>query len=63
MKKDKSGNFKATIDFSLGRDYHFRYLIDHHRWENEWKADGLAKTPYEETYNSVIKCDVNEILA
>lgn len=60
MKKDKQGKFKCAIDLPSGKNYEFRYLIDSCRWESEWEADGLAKTPYEETYNSVIRCDEAE---
>lgn len=63
MSKDKNGKFKATIEFQLGREYQFRYLIDHYRWETDWDADDLCKTPYEETYNSVIRCDEIELKA
>ena len=56
MKKDKNGKFKATIELPIGKVYEFRYLIDFDRWENEWEADGLVKTPFEGIYNSAIDC-------
>jgi 1,4-alpha-glucan branching enzyme len=56
MKKEKSSRFTGTIELPAGKDYQFRYLIDNYNWETDWDADGLAKTPYYETYNSVIKC-------
>ena len=56
MKKDKNGKFKATIELPIGKEYEFRYLIDFDRWENEWDADGLVKTPFEGVYNSAIDC-------
>lgn len=56
MKRGKDGHFTARIDLPTGKVYQFRYLIDKYVWENEWEADGLVSTPYEETYNSVINC-------
>jgi 1,4-alpha-glucan branching enzyme len=56
MKKDKDGNFTSFVELPAGRDYQFRYLIDKYYWETDWEADGLAETPFYETYNSVIKC-------
>jgi 1,4-alpha-glucan branching enzyme len=63
MKKDKYGKFKATIELPIGKEYQFRYLIDFDRWENEWDADGLVKTPFEGIYNSAIDCYDGENLA
>lgn len=56
MHKDNNGIFTTKIDFPIGKVYHFRYLIDKYIWENEWEADGLVATPYEDLYNSVINC-------
>lgn len=63
MKKDKSGKFKATIELPIGKEYQFRYLIDFDRWENEWGADGLVKTPFDGIYNSAIDCYEDDSLA
>ena len=63
MKKDKNGKFKATVELPIGNEYQFRYLIDYNRWENEWGADGLVKTPFEGVYNSAINCFEGGILA
>jgi 1,4-alpha-glucan branching enzyme len=60
MKKDAKGNFTAQIDLPMNKIYQFRYLIDTYTWENDWDADGLISTPYEETYNSLINCNVGE---
>lgn len=62
MKKDKNGKFVATIELPIGKEYQFRYLIDFDRWENEWDADGLIKTPFEGIYNSAINCFEGESL-
>ncbi len=39
MKRLKSGDFKVTLKLHKNREYRFRYLIDSHRWENDWSAD------------------------
>jgi 1,4-alpha-glucan branching enzyme len=39
MRKRKDGGFEITLDLPAGREYRFRYLIDGHRWENDWCAD------------------------
>ena len=61
MHKDKNEIFTAKIDLPIGEVYEFRYLIDKYIWENEWEADGLVKTPYEEVYNSVINCKEDKV--
>lgn len=58
MKRDKTGKFKGSVELPAGHDYQFRYLIDKYNWETDWETDGLAETPYSETYNSVIKCSI-----
>jgi 1,4-alpha-glucan branching enzyme len=56
LHKSKTGRFQTTIELPLGQDYQFRYLIDSYRWECDYEADALAKTPYEDEYNSVVIC-------
>jgi 1,4-alpha-glucan branching enzyme len=55
MKKTKNGKFQSTVELALGKEYQFRYLIDDNDWENDWEADGLVETPFEEIYNSMVK--------
>ena len=31
--------FSLTVSLRAGRAYRFRYLLDGHRWENDWDAD------------------------
>ena len=31
--------FEVTVPLERGRRYRYRYLIDGHRWENDWNAD------------------------
>ena len=59
MKKTGNGKFTFTLELPLGKDYQFRYLIDSYRWESDKDADALAPTPYEDVYNSVIKCTLH----
>jgi len=54
MKKLKSGDFTLKLNLDVENDYEFRYLVDGKEWINEEEADGLAGTPYPDTYNSVI---------
>ncbi|HUO76457.1 MAG TPA: isoamylase early set domain-containing protein [Thermodesulfovibrionales bacterium] len=46
MKKLRSGDFEITLELSTGREYRFRYLMDGHRWENDWCADRYERNPY-----------------
>ena len=46
MKKLRNGDFEATLELPAEREYRFRYLIDDHRWENDWCADKYEQNPY-----------------
>ena len=52
MKAGKS-EFSTAVELEAGRDYQFRYLIDNHIWENDWKADRYEPAAFGE-YNSVV---------
>ena len=39
MHRDAEGGFSVTVDLDAGRAYRFRYLLDGHRWDNDWSAD------------------------
>ena len=54
MKRLKSGDFTATVDLDLYREYEFRYLKDETKWENDWKADKYVSTPFGDSDNSVV---------
>jgi hypothetical protein len=45
--------FTAEVELESNREYQFRYLIDNHIWENDWKADRYTPAAYGE-YNSVL---------
>src|ERR1700733_6721268 len=34
--------FAYTVELEVGRAYRFRYLLDGHRWENDWAADSYV---------------------
>jgi 1,4-alpha-glucan branching enzyme len=46
MKRLKDGDFSITITVKTGREYQFRYLLDGHRWENDWEADKYAPNEF-----------------
>jgi 1,4-alpha-glucan branching enzyme len=33
------GRFECVLELPSGRRWHFRYLLDGVRWENDWAAD------------------------
>jgi 1,4-alpha-glucan branching enzyme len=39
MKKNKGGEFSASVDLKQGKEYEFKYLIDGKEWLNEPEAD------------------------
>ena len=45
--------FTTEVELTSGREYQFRYLIDNHIWENDWKADRYTPAAYGE-FNSVL---------
>jgi 1,4-alpha-glucan branching enzyme len=38
--------FEVTVPLERGRRYRYRYLIDGHRWENDWNADEYATNEF-----------------
>ncbi len=54
MIKMKSGEFRTTVNLEQGKDYHFRYLIDGKRWENDWQADKYETSNLGHVENSVV---------
>jgi 1,4-alpha-glucan branching enzyme len=54
MKKIKDGRFICIVNLPMWKKYQFRYLLDDTRWENDWDKDGLAETPFTETFNSLL---------
>lgn len=54
MKLTKDGGFEASVRLDTGREYHYRYLFDGSRWENDWHADKYAQSPFRDAENSVV---------
>lgn len=46
LKGGKKSDYKITISLKPGQTYHYRYLIDGERWENDWQADEYVSNPY-----------------
>jgi 1,4-alpha-glucan branching enzyme len=46
MKPSPSGGFTLDVDLESGRSYRFRYLVDGHRWENDWAADAYVPNEF-----------------
>jgi len=46
MKRLKDGTYEITLELPAGREYRFRYIIDDHHWENDWRADAYKPNIY-----------------
>jgi 1,4-alpha-glucan branching enzyme len=46
MQPDGEGGFSLGVDLEAGRAYRFRYLLDGHRWENDWAADAYQPNDF-----------------
>jgi hypothetical protein len=42
LTRIEGGSFLGDVELAPGRRWHFRYLLDGHRWENDWAADDYA---------------------
>jgi len=40
------GGFSVTVSLDAGRAYRFRYLLDGHRWDNDWAADAYQPNDF-----------------
>jgi len=56
LAKQENGDFIITLELDAGKEYRFRYLIDGHRWENDWHADKYVKSPYDAEDSVVYAC-------
>jgi 1,4-alpha-glucan branching enzyme len=54
MKKANDGSFKITLEMKTGQEHQYRYLIDDHKWENDYKADKYVVSNYGQCENSVV---------
>lgn len=55
MKKNKAGDFTATVNLEKNRDYQFRYLVNGGTWLNDDAADSYQPSPVSYDNNSVIR--------
>lgn len=46
MKKRKDGRFSVSTTLKTGQTYHFRYLLDGTRWQNDEAADGYVPNSF-----------------
>jgi 1,4-alpha-glucan branching enzyme len=46
MTRLEDGRFRVSLDLVVGRRWRFRYLLDGHRWENDWAADDYEPNIY-----------------
>ena len=46
MHRDADGGFRVTVSLNAGRAYRFRYLLDGHRWDNDWAADAYQPNDF-----------------
>ena len=55
LKAKKDGSFEIELEVPNGRDYHFRYQINNHHWQNDFAADRYEISPmYPHIENSVL---------
>lgn len=54
MKKSATGSFEASVKLDTGREFHFRYLLDDVKWDNDWHADKYVQSPFRDADNSVV---------
>jgi DNA-directed RNA polymerase omega subunit len=54
MKRLKNGDYEISVKVEPEKEYHFRYLIDDSKWENDWNADKYVKSPLGDSDNSVV---------
>lgn len=39
LKRAADGSWKVVVELDANRSYAYRFLIDGHRWENDWEAE------------------------
>lgn len=54
MKRAQDGSFEASVKLDAGKEFHFRYLLDGERWDNDWHADKYAQSPFRDAENGVV---------
>ena len=46
MSPCADGSFELVVELPAGNRYAFRYLLDGHRWENDWTADDYVPNAF-----------------
>lgn len=46
LVRGDDGSFTVNVSLDAGKQYRFRYLLDHHRWENDWAADDYVPNDF-----------------
>ncbi|MCD4650737.1 MAG: isoamylase early set domain-containing protein [Candidatus Cloacimonetes bacterium] len=54
MTRLKSGDYKISLNLTVGKTYEYRYLINGCLWENDWYADEYRQSPVSHEENSVV---------
>lgn len=54
MKKQKTGDYAATLNLEPGNEYAFRYLINDSEWTNDGHADKYIPSKVCSAENSVV---------
>ncbi|HBX50844.1 MAG: glycoside hydrolase [Bacteroidetes bacterium RIFOXYB2_FULL_35_7] len=54
LKKTKDGKFLTELELEPGKEYQFRYLIDHTHWLNDLNADKYVPSGVGYSENSVV---------
>ena len=54
LKKQKDGNFKASVELEKGKEFAFRYLVDNDVWINDEAADKYVANGISVDENSVV---------
>lgn len=54
LKKQKDGNFKASVELEKGKEFAFRYLVDNNVWINDEAADKYVASGVSYDENSVV---------
>ena len=45
MRKYKDGHFAVSVNLPEGA-YHYRFLVDGEKWENDWEAEEYVPNAY-----------------
>lgn len=53
FQQNREGDWQIELELEIGREYHFRYLLDGEHWRDDWHANGHVPNPHG-GYDSVI---------